>query len=80
MRLHVLPSASPCSASGALRRESSGESLWAVEQRLASTERELRLQFTRIAQLQAQLDVVLGELRRRLWDERRPSLLRRNVR
>ena len=72
MRLHAIPSALPHSAAGAPRRESSRESLWAVEQRLARTERELRLQFTRIAQLQAQLDVVLGELRRRrmevMWD------------
>ena len=40
------------------------ESLWAVNQRLANAERELRVQFTRIAQLQAQLDVLLGALRR----------------
>jgi hypothetical protein len=35
-----------------------------VNQRLANAERELRVQFTRIAQLQAQLDVLLGALRR----------------
>jgi hypothetical protein len=37
-----------------------GESLWAVNQRLCIAERELRVQFTRIAQLQAQLDLVWG--------------------
>jgi hypothetical protein len=38
--------------------------LWAVNQRLANAEQDLRIQFTRIAQLQAQLDVVLGAIRR----------------
>jgi flavin-binding protein dodecin len=38
--------------------------LSAVEQRLASAERELRIQFTRIAQLQAELDHVLAGRRR----------------
>ena len=43
------------------------ESLWAVDQRLGNAERELRVQFTRMAQLQAQLDVVLvhSDVRRR---------------
>jgi hypothetical protein len=36
----------------------------ALEERLAGVERELRLQFTRIAQLQAELDLSLGALRR----------------
>jgi hypothetical protein len=45
-------------------RRSTARSLWAVEQRLASAERELRIQFTRIAQLQAELDLFLGSLRR----------------
>ena len=40
------------------------KSLEAVNERLAKAERELRIQFTRIAQLQAQLDVVVGALRR----------------
>jgi hypothetical protein len=40
------------------------DSLWAINQRLANTERELEVQFTRIAQLQAQLDVLLAALRR----------------
>ena len=64
MQRYELASSSPHSASGAVRRGSTTESLWAVNQRLANAERELRVQFTRIAQLQAQLDVVLGALRR----------------
>jgi hypothetical protein len=64
MPRHELAAASPHSASGAARRGSAAESLWAVNQRLANAERELRVQFTRIAQLQAQLDMVLGALRR----------------
>ena len=40
------------------------ESLSAVTQRLAKAEQELQVQFTRIAQLQAQLDLVLVALRR----------------
>ena len=39
-------------------------SMWAVEERLATAERELRAQFTRIAPLQAELDVVSAALRR----------------
>jgi hypothetical protein len=35
----------------------------AIEQRLEAAERELRIQFTRIAQLQAQLDLLLATLR-----------------
>jgi hypothetical protein len=38
--------------------------LWVMERRIASAERELRIQFTRIAQLQAELDVLLATLRR----------------
>lgn len=64
MQLHELPSASPRPASGTVRRGTAKESLWAVNQRLANAERELRLQFTRIAQLQAQLDLLLAALRR----------------
>jgi hypothetical protein len=37
---------------------------WSVEKRLAAAERELRMQFTRIAQLQAELDLLVGALRR----------------
>ena len=42
---------------------STAKSLWAIEQRLASAERELCVQFTRIAQLQAELDLMLAALR-----------------
>jgi hypothetical protein len=63
MRRNEFASASPLSVSREVRG-SATESLWAVNQRLANAERELRVQFTRIAQLQAQLDVVLGALRR----------------
>jgi hypothetical protein len=45
-------------------RRSTARSLWAVEQRLATAERDLRIQFTRIAQLQAELDLLLASLRR----------------
>jgi hypothetical protein len=64
MPRNEFPSASPPSASRAVRRNSASESLWDVNQRLANAERELRVQFIRIAQLQAQLDLVLGALRR----------------
>jgi hypothetical protein len=37
---------------------------WSVEKRLVAAERELRVQFTRIAQLQAKLDLLVGALRR----------------
>jgi hypothetical protein len=50
--------------SRAVRRASPAGSLWSVHRRLANAERELRIQFTRIAQLQAQLDSVLAALRR----------------
>ena len=66
MQRHESASASRHSASGAVRRRSTTESLGAVHQRLADTERELRVQFTRIAQRQAHLDVVVGALRRSL--------------
>jgi hypothetical protein len=41
-----------------------GSAMSSVEKRLASAERELRVQFTRIAQLQAELDLLLGAFRR----------------
>ncbi len=47
-----------------VRRGSGAESIRAVHQRLASAEQELRIQFTRIAQLQAQVDLLLAALRR----------------
>jgi hypothetical protein len=58
-------SVSPTPASRArFDRRSTTQSLWPVEQRLASAERELRIQFTRIAQLQAELDLLQAALRR----------------
>ena len=63
MPRHVFSSSSPCSTAGAVRRASDRESLCAVTERLANAERELRVQFIRIAQLQAQLDVVSSALR-----------------
>src|SRR5687768_18614069 len=75
MLRNEFPLTSPPSASRAVRRASAADSLSAVTQRLADAERELRVQFTRIAQLQAQLDLVLAALRRSpdgvLSDERR---------
>jgi hypothetical protein len=57
-------SASPTPASPArFDRRSTAQSL-SVEQRLANAERELRIQFTRIAQLQAELDLLQAALRR----------------
>jgi hypothetical protein len=53
------PPASPAS----VERGSIGQSLWAVEQRPAGAERELRIQFIRIAQLQADLDLLQAALR-----------------
>lgn len=44
-------------------RRSTAQSVSSVEQRLASAERELRIQFTRIAQLQAELDLLQAALR-----------------
>ncbi len=64
MQRQTLSPASRPSVAAAVRRGSANEPLWAVNQRLANAERELGVQFTRIAQLQAQLDVVLGALRR----------------
>jgi hypothetical protein len=63
MRRQGFDSASAHWAFSAVRRGSSIESIPTVRQRLNRAEQELRVQFTRIAQLQAQLDVVLGALR-----------------
>ena len=52
------------STARAVRPGLAAQSLESVTQRLARAEEALGLQFTRIAQLQAQLDVVLGGLRR----------------
>ena len=54
-------SAAP-SASGSANHFST-QSLLTVEDRLAAAERELKVQFTRIAQLQAQLDRMLMVVR-----------------
>jgi len=63
--MQPFPSASRTSAADAVRRGSAAiASRWTLNQRLGNAERELRVQFTRIAQLQAQLDMVLGALRR----------------
>jgi flagellar capping protein FliD len=56
----------PPAARRVARRGSAARSLLDVNQRLAKAERELRIQFTRIAQLQAQLDSVMTTLRRSL--------------
>jgi hypothetical protein len=55
-----LPIAAPLRGRGG----ATTESLSAVTQRLAKAEQELQVQYTRIAQLQAQLDLVLVALRR----------------
>jgi hypothetical protein len=57
-------SESPPASVARLDRGFTAQSQWAVEQRLARAERELRLQFTRIAQMQAQLDLLTATLRR----------------
>jgi hypothetical protein len=62
MSPEVLVSESAPRASGTVRRGYTTRSLGTVNQRLAIAERELRIQFTRIAQLQAQVDVLLGAL------------------
>ena len=46
-------------------------SRWLLEQRLDCAERELRIQFARIAQLQAQLDLLQATLRASPKDGRR---------
>lgn len=58
----VLATAPPAPRTRVIR--SPTPSIWAVEERLAAAERELRVQFTRIAQLQAELDLVSAALRR----------------
>jgi len=45
-------------------RRSRPRAVWNVEERLARAEDELRIQFSRIAQLQAELDRVLAMLQR----------------
>jgi hypothetical protein len=57
---------SPARAPSVVRRSrrAAADSLWAVNERLAKAEQELRIQFIRIAQLQAQLDLLVGKARR----------------
>jgi hypothetical protein len=65
MRRLTFPSTAP-SAAGPIHRGAAIPPSWTVKQRLGNAERELSIQFIRIAQLQAQLDVVLSALRRSL--------------
>jgi len=62
MRANKIPEGTAPAAPRAVRDRSATESLSAVNKRLAEAERQLEIQFTRIAQLQAQLDLVLGAL------------------
>ena len=66
MSATAVPSGRPSAGPRISRTGPGGDSLAAAHQRLAKAERELRIQFTRIAQLQAQLDVIVGLLRRQL--------------
>ena len=59
----IVPAAAPPARRTRVIRSPTA-SIWAVEERLAAAERELRVQFTRIAQLQAELDLVSAALRR----------------
>jgi hypothetical protein len=51
-------------AARAVGDNSAVESLSAVQKRLAQAEHQLEIQFTRIGQLQAQLDLMLAALQR----------------
>jgi hypothetical protein len=64
MRQHSLVSTTHPQSLAPVRPGRGIASRSSVNQRLGNAETELRVQFTRIAQLQAQLDVVLGALRR----------------
>ena len=59
----LAPAIAPAATSGRLNR-STTRSVWAFEDRLAAAERELKVQFTRVAQLQAELDLVAAAIRR----------------
>jgi hypothetical protein len=67
-------------AAGASRarviRHVPASTMWSVEKRLASAEHELRVQFTRTAQLQAELDLLVGALRRLPDGPKRSVLVR----
>ena len=58
------PSSPSLASRARINGRSTARSLYAVEERLAKAERELQIQFTRIAQVQAELDLLLGALRR----------------
>jgi hypothetical protein len=60
----IAKATAPPSSRGRVIRGFPTASAWAIEKRLANAEQELRVQFSRIAQLQAELDLVLAALRR----------------
>jgi hypothetical protein len=64
MSPHKIPRGTASAAPRAVGDRADAESLSAVSNRLAEAEYQLEVQFTRIAQLQAQLDFVLAALRR----------------
>ena len=59
-RRFALKSPRPADSPPRFDRSPRANSLWAVEERLGAAERELRTQFVRIAQLQAELDLIVG--------------------
>jgi hypothetical protein len=64
MRANNIPERTAPASPRAVRDRSAAESLSAVNKRLAEAEHQLEVQFTRIAQLQAQLDLMLTALQR----------------
>ena len=60
----LLSGSQPLAPPARFDRGSTARSLWAVEQCLASRERELRIGFTRITQRQVELELLLAALRR----------------
>jgi len=64
MTANKIPGPTAPAAPRAVRDRSAEESLSAVNKRLVEAERQLEVQFTRIAQLQAQLDLLLTALQR----------------
>jgi len=60
----IAKATAPPASRGRGIRGSPAASMSAVQNRLSNAERELRVQFSRIAQLQAELDRVLAALRR----------------
>ena len=59
----LAPAIAPASTPGRFTRFTT-QSVWAIEDRLAAAERELKVQFTRVAQLQAELDLMAAAIRR----------------